>query len=549
MSPILPLRSHLGWRHFGERYLRSEDFARLCKAVGLHICTDYELEEYERKQWMFPVARMVMPDDYARAFCAHSQQLNSKVKFDDQYLPFHELDWAIRHNIQTDETQANQDLRHPIDIAWGNVDGLERPVEGEYKPWDIYVISLEVAGREVRYPTATHFYHYWQMYELYQVRKRRKGMYRDNVLLPELGPTHNNDPLALSVLFDAVSYFQHLYQSQRSLLFQGLRADEDDWISLDETQQDDLEQAAQRYADDSVQMYELDQNALYSGLRRIMELHASYEEADRTRLAEALKTDLWRTVEFMHFALGTPTKEIAEQAGTIGGYVRNYLELLFPNRRQETRSKSLSVLRSLVQEYNAQVSNYSMSDGDLENLFAYTESSNLAWFEYVVAGLNRAHFELHSWHTTEIFLHLKALASFPESLMRTLVLRNADATTRRNFQEQRDPGMGNLNRLVFRGLSPSILRHYEQHVNHSSAQESAEFVRNLSHLVASASAATSEEAYLGANLALATLLRNFTSHLVVEDRTLLRGQYVRCVRAILAAVFSAWKIAETKDWI
>jgi len=349
-------------------------------------------------------------------------------------------------------------------------------------------------------------------------------------------------------LFDAVSYFQHLYQSQRSLLFQGLRADEDGWISLDETQQDDLEQAAQRYAADSVQMYELDQNALYSGLRRIMELHASYGEADQVRLAEALKTDLWCTVEFMHFALGTPTEEIAEQAGTIGGHVRNYLELLFPNHRQETRSKSLSILRNLAQEYNAQTSDYSMSDGDLENLLVYTESSNLAWFEYVVAELNRAHFELHSWHATETFLHLKALASFPESLMRTLVLRNADAITQRSFQEQRNPGMGNLNCLVFGHLRPSILGHYNA-ANHWNAQESAEFVRNLSHLVALAPAATSEEAYLGANLALATLLRNFTSHLVVEDPALLRGQYVRCVRAILAAVFSAWKIAERKGWI
>ena len=547
MSPILPLRSHPSWRHFGKRYLRSEDFAHLCEVVGLHICRDYELEEYEREQWMFPVARMVMPDDYARAVWAYFQQPDLEVEFDDQYLPFHELDRAIRYNMQTDETQANRDLRHPIDIAWGNVDGLERPVEGEYKPWDTYVISLEVAGREVRHPTATHFYHYWQIHELYQVRKQRKWMYRDNVVLPELGPTHN-DPLALSVLLDAVSYFQHLYQSQRLLLFQGLRADEDGWISLDETQQDDLEQAAQRYADDSVQMYELDQNALYSGLRRIMELHASYEEADRIRLAEALKTDLWRTVEFMHFALGTPTEEIAEQAGTIGGYVRNYLELLFPNRRQETRSKSLSVLRNLAQEYNAQASDYSMSDGDLENLLVYTESSNLAWFEYVVDELNRAHFELHSWHAAEAFLHLKALASFPESLMRTLVLRNADAITQRNFQAQSNPGMGNLNCLVFGNLRPSILGHYNA-ANHWNAQESAEFVRNVSHLVALASAATSEEAYLGANLALATLLRNFTSHLVVEDPALLRGQYVRCVRAILAAVFSAWKIAERKGWI
>ncbi len=547
MSRILPLRNYPNWCHFGKRYLRSEDFTRLCKVVGLHICKDYELEEYERERWMFPAARMIMPDDYARAFWSHFHQPNLEVKFDERYLPFHKLDWAIRYNIQADRTQASRDLRHPIDIAWGNVDGLERPIEEEYKPWDTCVISLEGVGREVCQPTATHFYHYWQIYELYQVRKQQKGMYRDNVLLPELGPTRT-DPLALSVLFDAVSYFQHLYQSQRSLLFQGVQADEDGWISLDETRQDDLEQAAQRYAADSMQMYELDQNALYSGLRRMMDLHASYKEADRARLAEALKADLWRTVEFIYSAFGAPTEEIAERAGTIRGYASNYLELLFPNRRQETQSKSLNILRSLAQEYNARASDYSMSDDDLENLLAYTESSNLAWFEYVVTELNRSHFELHSWYAAETFLHLKALASFPESLMRTLVLRNADTITQGSFQKQRNPGMGNLNCLMFGNLRPSILKHYND-ANHWNAQESAKFVSNLSHLVALISAATSGEAYLGINLALATLLRNFTSHLVVEDPAMLRGQYVRCVRAILAAAFSAWKSAEKKGWI
>jgi hypothetical protein len=546
VSPILPLGSHPGWQRFGKRYLHFEDFIALCGAVGLHGCGRHELEEYERECWMFPVARMVMPDGCARAFWNHTLQPNVECEFDEEFLAYHKLDWAIRYNIQMPETQV-LNLPHPIDTAWGHVGGLQHPIDEEYVPWDSYVIQIEIGGHNTDCPSATHFYHYWQIYELYEVRKRRKGMYKDNALLPGLGGPAHNDPQSLFPMLDAISYFQHLYQSRRALMLEGLQSDDDGWISPTQTQQGELDQAAQQYAADTPRIYELDENALYSGLRRMMELHVRYEEADRVRLAEALKADVWRAVELIHFALGTPTEDIAVRAGRVGGYASNYLELLFPNRREEARNKALRILQNLGREHNVLAPNYSVSNNDLEKLLDYAESTDLAWFEFVMVELNRAHFALHSWRTAEAFLHLRALASFPESLMRTLVVRNGDATTQGDLRNQQNPGMGNLTCLVFRGIKPSILAQY-QNAKHWNAREAAEFEKNLQYLVSLISTASTEKVYLGANLALATLLRNFTSHLVVEDPQLLQGQYVRCVRAILSTVFSAWSVAKRKDW-
>jgi len=54
---------------------------------------------------------------------------------------------------------------------------------------------------------------------------------------------------------------------------------------------------------------------------------------------------------------------------------------------------------------------------------------------------------------------------------------------------------------------------------------------------------------LAASLSLSTLLRNFTSHLLVENLGLSRNQYVRCVRAILTATFLTWKVAQLQHWV
>jgi hypothetical protein len=100
MSPILSLESHPDWRYtFGRRYLQLDRFVRLCEAVGLYQCTDIELEEYERERWLFPAARMVMPEEYARAYWhVYPGHLNPS-ELNDKSRPFYQLDEAIRFQI------------------------------------------------------------------------------------------------------------------------------------------------------------------------------------------------------------------------------------------------------------------------------------------------------------------------------------------------------------------------------------------------------------------------------------------------------------------
>lgn len=538
----------LDWRHFGKRYLDSKDFIKLCESFGLHLCNESELERYEAERIMFPVARMIMPEGYARAFWQYQLSQEEKFEFDNKYLPFHELDQAIRYQIHS--KIQKQDWRHPIDRYWG-IDGLKKPSEEDFAPWDSYKVDVELGKSTVQQPTATHFYHYWQIYELYDTRKFREGMYKDNNLLLRFVSPNQDKKRGLPLLFEALSYFQTLYSSYHTHLIASLQSNTDGVVILDQTQQNDLLLKARSFANETINSFnsfKLDEDLLFWGLTQMIELHVNYEEAERIKLSLALRKDIWRVTELIHRGFGTSPEEIAKKAGPSGGYIGNYLELLFPNRRKKSRGEAFNLLKHLLQEHHKHAPNVSLSDDELNGLLNYVEATNLAWFEYVLVELNEDFFELHSWHATVTFLHLKSLASAPESLMRVLIQNNGDDQARRDLAKQTKPGMGTFIDLVFRNIASTILADYKN-IKHWEANSSIQFSENLDYLSKAITAAHSEDEYLANNLALATLIRNFSSHLVVDDPALLRGTYVLCVRSIISSVSLIWKTAKRKNWV
>src|SRR5574341_268977 len=538
------LENHTDWRYFGKRYLFVDDFIRVCDLVGLRACNKYELESYESSQLMFPVARTVMPSEYATAFWTHQLTQDAKFEFNDDHLPFHNLDWELRYQISN---QNDQDFRHPIDKSWG-LNGLEKPIDKDFIPWDSYTVDIQLGDRVVRESTVSHFYHYWQIYELYDVRKFHKGMYRDNNPLIQFGNPNHNETGELPYFFEAMSYFYVLYSANYSRFFDGLQPNKDGVILLDQNQQNNLTQTIQAVATETIRLFNLDEGSLYQGLRRMMELHFDYEAAERFKLSLALRKDIWRFAELINYSTDTSLEEVSRIAGPIGNYIGYYLEILFPNRRKAARDEAFQLLKHLLKEYTKNFPNTSLSDAELTNPLNYTETTSIAWFEYVIVELNKAFFDLHSWHATVTFLYLKALASLPETLMKVLIQNNGDQQSQQDLSNQRNPGMGTLINLVFRNTIPEILTHY-QGTNHWEARDSAQFSANLAYLSNAINSATSEEEYIGTNLALATLIRNFSSHLVVDDPELLQGQYVLCLHAILVTVSSIWRTAERKHWI
>src|SRR3989304_5772347 len=93
------IENQLDWRYFGKRYLNISEFVRLCNLVGLRQLNEHELESYEERRIMYPAARIIMPEEYARSFWHSEHQQIPVFDVDEKYLPFHKLNKALRFQI------------------------------------------------------------------------------------------------------------------------------------------------------------------------------------------------------------------------------------------------------------------------------------------------------------------------------------------------------------------------------------------------------------------------------------------------------------------
>jgi hypothetical protein len=547
MRPIIEKESYPGWRFYGKRYLRSNEFVMLCTAVGLYHSHESELEDYERSGVLFPVARMIMPDEYAKAIWLFFNSGVEKVNVDESLEAFHHLDWAIRYpdTLIPGENKSDLDMHHTIDSQWGKVEGLFLPKNQEYIPWDQYNFPVEYEGQTYQQPTATQFYHYWQIYEFFQTRKMAQGMYIDPApisLADMLGHIK-----AMNPYLDAMSYFQHSYREKITSLLLVNEPDEENLWSLMEEQQKELETSAKAFAQETLEKYTLSPESLYEGLRGLVTLHHAFELLERTRLADTLKSDIWRLIELVHYAFNYPTEDIAHNVGGVPGIRGDYVELLFPNRRKRTKEKAARILTNLADEHNKFAPGWTMANTDVEGLLGFLDKTELVLLEYIIEQTNQAFFARHSWQAAETFLQLKSVASFPESMMKVILLNSGDRAAIQRFnQEYR--GMDSLSKIYFEVLSPGIWAEY-QTTNHRSSRDATEFMGNLRFLISTVIQAQNEDVYLGASLSLATCIRNFTSHLVLEKPDLLSGQYVRCIRAIVTTIYIIWHSANQRKWI
>jgi hypothetical protein len=549
VQSLRPVESRHGWQYFGQRYLPLDQFTQLCEAVALYGSREAELEAYERNRLLFPAARLVFPGEYARDVHLMEQGAITDLVIDEQHEAIHTLNWALKYPMSLPRPDSPLDQRHAIDRSWGSVQGLVRPSEEPFRPWAEYVVPMELGGNSYSVPTAAHYYAPWQIHQLYLVRRLHSNLYADSLQFrwPPRDSPERGEALLWSLL-DAVSRYRWASNIRRHNLFADMVPNEDNWITLDTTLQRKLEDFAHHDAAESITFVGLPEVSAFQALRAAIELHLHYDRADHLSLGFALKLDLADGIELIHHAFGKPSDEVADRAGKAGGYTRNYLELLFPNRRQETRKRVERIIASLAEEHNKKGPVFAMSEVDVNAFLDYTEHTDLALFQYILVALNDAHFTLHSWQAAEEFLWLKSLASFPESLAKAAILNSGDATAITSYQSARNPGMGTLNKIAFEGSQKDVWDKYVA-AAHREARTVGEFATNVAHLIGLVVTAGDEVTYLGSSLSLATLIRNFTSHLLVDEPTLLRGQYVRCVRAILSTTFLYWKVAQLKRWL
>jgi hypothetical protein len=538
------IESSPSWRFFGKRYLKARDFISFCDLVGLKNLTENELEEYEEQKLVFPVARFVLPEVYANSFWEHQLNNKEKFEFEDKYLEAHNLNFSLRFPNTITKTEGNN---HIIDNYW-KLPELTKPHETEFIPWKNYFIDLEINGKIRKIYNADHFYHYWQIYELFEVRKRIKSMYKDFQYYTPFFESFSDTKGEFHVFFDAVSLFFYNKNNFQDEYFQKIDANEDQRYILDENQKKFLNNKYEELAKNIINKNNYSERLLLENIRKMMTLNHCYLQSERYKLSNILRKDIWTCVELISFGLGFNTNEISQKAGKIGSYLVDYLEILFPNKRKEAKDDTITFLKSILKNFNKECPAHTITDSEINKFVDFSELNDLAWFEYIIREANENFFKPNSWYSTISFLHIKSLASMPETLMKLIIEKFSDNKTRNKFHNLKKPSLYDLIGLIFSKDSTNIGEIYNN-TQHWKANDKNEFIENLKYFRNKFSETNSENEFIATNLALSTLIRNFTSHLFLDDSTIFKGSYVFCLRAIMNSVASIWIVSKNKNWV
>jgi hypothetical protein len=540
-----------GDRFYGQRYLSVQNFMGFCRSVGVHVTKEAELEFYEEHRLLLPAARIINPDDYLHL-------IKGGHDIPDRYLALDRL-LAQIHFPSFIERQPEQSLAHPIDEAFGTLPELVDPRQTQFHPWDSHI--------EV-------FYHYWQVYELYQIR-RDKGMYADTafVLRHEdewhFTPGHTTestllwkwpdaegDRLGLHDDFDALSRFIYLYNQERRRTFAPVEPNEDLIKSLAPDDYERYKSRVMNIAKDTSQQYGLDAECLYAFLRKLMEMHHTYQAAEKSKLADSIKTDIGLLMRMIAWITGQDFTYIAEKAGNLRRYPGpNYLETVFPNARAGAHDSAVKMLTLWAKDhYNPYVTTlFAVDDTNLDALASYIEKTDLAVFEYALLILNETWWDTSdSIQPATMYFCIKNLAALPEAFLREIYEHRLASGAVQSVSKHdlyqcacslfaRETNLSSLWRVIQSGYNSG----------YTAAKDQAEFIQKFEHLRAQMDlSGISNEDYLGYCFLMAVLVRNFTHHHQIEESShTFDNRYLRSIRSILSVVFFVWVYAHRQGWI
>lgn len=317
--------------YWGYRYLGVHEFNSYCSDLNVKMdAFNRELEMYEKEGVLFPVARVIKPDQYAiqraildRKHEGYGQSLSGWEDLEQL------LNVSPKLHLLPDE-----DLWHPFDveIEHGNP-FLHIPVKENFKPWDSFKAKVEWHDPEgISYSVSTveHYYHYWQVHQVYQIQHRYPVFAKHNWLLEHLSnevqdkiswykPNPENSVATLSGYlrcFDALSFYICLATNQRQKTFASI-SQKHGVKELNDQQLAAHESELARHARFVCNRYKIDRDRLYEFLVFLLDLQSKYQEEERTKLANALDGDVMFLAQLIRGVTGQTYSEIEQSLGKL----------------------------------------------------------------------------------------------------------------------------------------------------------------------------------------------------------------------------------------
>ncbi|MFT3893073.1 MAG: hypothetical protein QM730_15700 [Anaerolineales bacterium] len=205
--------------YHGDRYLSADMFVSYCNDLKVDLDSfQHDLEFYEKEQLIFPVARVIKPREY---ILARRQMDSTSENFGKRIEEWDELEMLLFGN--------DNDAWHDFDRAFqdGKNKYIIKPELSNFCPWESYRVNVDNSdGQNYLVANATHYYHYWQIHQIYELQRKYPIYAKHNWAFQRI---KESDPNAADWLFpgkpspitnfyghykffDALSVYIHLYK-------------------------------------------------------------------------------------------------------------------------------------------------------------------------------------------------------------------------------------------------------------------------------------------------------------------------------------------------
>ncbi|MCL5952224.1 MAG: hypothetical protein M1132_10975 [Chloroflexi bacterium] len=529
-------------RGYGRRYMTAHEFSSLCSESNVQIDSfNKDLELFEKEHILLPVARVVKPAEYVSL----RRGLDEQGDTYGQPLPGWDDLERLVYSKGVPQPSDEEALWHPFDQEFKYENQfLSRPLKGTFQPWKLYWED----GQAVE-----HYYHYWQIHQVYAVLERYPIFAKYNWILQNLTdkvhdrmtyliPEESEPALTIggkTLGYDALSFYIEVYGNERWRTFS--HVPEIEGIKrLNEAQYEEYRTRQEGHAKSVAARWGLSTDYLIEFLLELLDLRAHYEDSERAKLAEGLTSDLRYLWVMIANITGQSFDEISEVLGQRG--------LIWPTRFRALEEGAQiqdcvkDYFNRLRQSYAEKFPSSPFSEQDANDLLRFVLSLDLVLLPHAIYELHKTLNDSRRRSVLSLYVDMKNLSTSFEYFVREIAGKSLDA----NAHAKRNQPRGNTLRPLVRSLmqGQEWLALFESSAELGRATSPDGFVQNIAHLLSDPVFCASEENEVARLFLLVENARNVMVHFyTVEDRLFgsLRGDLFT---AVIHAMMYTWRFAK-----
>jgi hypothetical protein len=483
-----------------------------------------------------------------------------QFKLPDKWTKIHKLLNRTNFPIFTKD-----DGVHFFDKQLGKNKYLVRPIEAPFKDWRCYkVIAGKIGNSNVKQDTAKHYYHYWQVYQVIEIQRYLdfccKMTLSDNsdYLQKKSYPIYyhipfprkkvsDGDYLGVNDEFDALSFFVRVSNRKEIQAFEKGRPIGGGYKRLSTRQSNALERVQKKVAEKTCVRYGLDNDRLWRFLRFILELHENYEKQEKAKLAKEMSQDVLHCMRLIMLKTGLSSLEVSKKIGRVGGYFKDYLEIIFPNKLEQAKEKASPTIESFLKDYNSAFPSNTIGQDSIERLLAFCEKNEANGFVTALSDINREWFSMHSLSGDALISGLRECTCFPEKIGEVVVKKTRKRRIKTAMANKRYTLKTVIQEFFSQEVWISALMGMWR--NKSSFNNIQDFAQKYAFLTGNnVLSRDNEEDNILRAILLTSLVRNYVVHRNASFR-LLEEKYIFLVRNASFVIFLLWHQTQKRGLI